>query len=102
MHFHHDQQKRKAKTKEIMDGLKKKAAQEFENSLPMSRDNFKKLFDYLDITLSDNDCDDTNGLTRKFLFQLDVENVDIVLQWLADQGGYCDCEISENVQESFE
>lgn len=85
-----------------MDDLKEKADQEFESSLPMSRDNFKKLFDHLDILLTDKNCDDTNNLTKTFLLQSDIEKVDEVLEWLADHGGYCDCEILANVEEEFE
>ena len=50
----------KNRRNKILSDLRKKAAEEFESSLPMSRDNFKKLFDYLDSELSENDCDDTN------------------------------------------
>src|SRR5690348_13456787 len=83
----------KKRRKQIMDDFKKKADQEFESSLPTSRENFKKLFDYLDTQLGDKGCNDTNGLTRTFLVQSNVENADEVLEWLAEHGGYCDCEI---------
>lgn len=43
----------KERRKQIMDDLKKKADQEFESSLPIDRDNFQKLFDYLDTELTD-------------------------------------------------
>jgi len=85
-----------------MDDFQKKADQEFESSLPMSRDKFKKLFDYLDTELNDKGCDDTNGLSKRFLLQFDAENVDKILEWLANHGGYCDCEILANVEEQFE
>ncbi|HLO43418.1 MAG TPA: DUF2695 domain-containing protein [Leadbetterella sp.] len=92
----------KERRKQIMDDLKNKADQKFESSLPMSRDNFKKLFDHLDTLLSDKDCDDTNSLTNTFLLQSNIENVNEILHWLADHGGYCDCEILANVEEQFE
>ena len=85
-----------------MDDLQERADQEFEASLPMSRDNFKKLFDYLDTELNDKGCDDTNSVARNFLAQLDAENAGKVLEWLANNGGYCDCEILANVEEKFE
>ena len=85
-----------------MDDLKKKADQEFESSLPMDRESFKKLFDFLDAELTDKNCDDTNSLTKKFLLQLNIQNVDKVLEWLAEHGGYCDCEILANVEEQFD
>jgi hypothetical protein len=92
----------KERRKQIMDDLKKKADQEFESSLPMGRDNFKKLFDHLNTELNDKGCDDTNSLTKTFLLQSNVENIDKVLEWLANQGGYCDCEILANVEQQFE
>jgi Protein of unknown function (DUF2695) len=95
-------QSEKERRKQIMGDLKKKADQEFESSLPMSRDNFKKLFDHLDICLEDKGCNDTNILTKTFLLQSNIENVDNVLEWLADHSGYCDCEILANVEGQFE
>ena len=92
----------KERRKQIMEDLKIKADQEFESSLPMSRDNFKNLFDHLDIHLSDKGCDDTNSLTKTFLLESNVEKVDEVLKWLANHGGYCDCEILANVEQQFE
>jgi F0F1-type ATP synthase membrane subunit b/b' len=91
----------KERRKQIMDDLKHKADQEFERSLPMSRDNFKKIFDHLDTQLDDKSCDDTYSLTKAFLLKLKIEKVDEVLEWLADHGGYCDCEILANVEEQL-
>jgi F0F1-type ATP synthase membrane subunit b/b' len=92
----------KERRKQIMDDLKKKADQEFENSLPMSRDNFKKLFDQFDTQLNDKVCDNTNTLTKTILQLSNIEKVEEVLEWLADHGGYCDCEILAKVEEKFE
>src|SRR5688572_13549233 len=94
--------KENEKRKKILDELRQKAAEQFESSLPMSRDRFKMLFDYLDTELSEKDCDDTNRLTKAFLNQADVQNADEILTWLAENGGYCDCEILANVEELFE
>lgn len=92
----------KERRKQIMNDLKIKADQEFENSLTMSREMFKKLFDHLDILLHKKGCDKTNSLTKTFLSQYNIEKVPEVLEWLADHGGYCDCEILANVEEQFE
>ncbi|MCS3798754.1 hypothetical protein GGD38_004124 [Chitinophagaceae bacterium OAS944] len=69
----------KNRRNQILSDLRKKAEEEFENSLPMSRDSFKKLFNYLDNELSENDCDDTNRLTRSFLDQTGIANSQEVL-----------------------
>lgn len=88
--------------KQILSDIRKKAAEEFESSLPMSRHHFIKLFDYLNTELNEKDCDDTNCLTRNFLTQTDISNIQAVLDWLAGKGGYCDCEILANVEEQFQ
>jgi hypothetical protein len=92
----------KERRKEILNNLRTKAKQDFEDSLPTSRDNFKQLFDYLDFELEKRECDDTNGLTKTFFNQIKLDNSDIILEWLAEKGGYCDCEILANVEEQFE
>lgn len=92
----------KERRRQLRNNLDNKAAKEFEDSLPMSRDNFKKLFDYLDTALNDKGCADTNALTKSFLEQIGASNLDGILEWLADKGGYCDCEILANVEEQFE
>jgi hypothetical protein len=45
----------------------------------MERVLFEKLFDYLDIKLEENECDDTNKLTREFLTKNKIENNQAVL-----------------------
>ncbi len=92
----------KERRKEILNNLRTKAKQDFEDSLPTSRDNFKQLFDFLDIELEKRECDDTNGLTKTFLNQIRLDNSDIILDWLVDKGGHCDCEILANVEEQFD
>ena len=92
----------KERRKQIMDDQKKRADQEFESSLPMSRDNFKTLFEYLEKELNAKGCDDTNVMTKAFLLNSEIGNIDKVLEWLADHGGYCDCEILANVEDEFE
>ena len=90
-----------AKRKHLRDNLRKKADEEFESSLAISRQDFKNLFDYLDRELTDKPCDDTNRLTRVFLEQAGVSDSKTVLSWLADKGGYCDSEVLNNVEEQF-
>ena len=82
--------------------LRRKAAEEFDNSLPMKRELFNKLFDHLDAGLQNEACDHSLALTEQFLAAKEVDNVDEVIAWLGDWGGYCDCEILFNVEEKFE
>ncbi len=88
--------------KQLLADLRQKAATEFENSLPMSRENFRQLFDFLDDELQTTECDDKLTITTTFLNNQNISNLEQVLSWLANHGGYCDCEVLANVEEHFE
>ena len=74
----------------------------FESSLPMSRICFTQLFDDLDDYLEKCGCNHTNERTKEILKSMDVKNIEEVLLWLREYGGYCDCEVLWNVEEHFE
>ncbi|WBV61821.1 DUF2695 domain-containing protein [Chryseobacterium camelliae] len=88
--------------KQIRNEWKQKQQQEFEQNLPMNREVFGKLFDFLDYQLRKSDCDDTNNLAKQFLKKNKITDVENILNWLSENGGYCDCEILANVEEKFE
>lgn len=92
----------KARRKQIRDELRLKALEEFEVGLPMSREKFKSLFNYLDLALKEEECNDDHTLAIKFLNLVGVENSDEVIGWLIVNGGFCDCETLGNVEELFE
>lgn len=92
----------KENRKQLLQELKRKAKAQFENSLPMKRELFLKLFDYLSEQLDEKECDNGSTLTNTFLLENKIENVQQVLEWLAENGGYCDCEILANVEQMFE
>ena len=92
----------KERRRKILQNLKNAAKQEFEATLPMTRHQFKQLFDHLDTALNENECDDTFKLTETFLQQAGIVNIPQVKEWLKSNGGYCDCEILANVEEKFE
>ena len=91
----------KENRKEILRQLKEKEKADFNKSLPMDKVTFNELFDYLDEKLGDG-CDHTMTMTVDFLKQKEIKNIDQVVEWLNDKGGYCDCEVLANVEESFE
>lgn len=74
--------------------------QEFAASLPMQADLFHHLFDSLNEQLGADECDHSLRLTEEFLADTDVD-AEAVIEWLAEQGGYCDCEVLANVEEKF-
>ena len=76
--------------------------QAFESSLPMARELFLDLFDYLNEQSESTGCNHDFSLTEQFLHDKQVNNVEEVLEFLRENGGYCDCEVIFNVEEKFE
>lgn len=52
---------------------KKKARLEFEESLAIPQENFKRSFDFVDEKLSESNCDDSLKFIKKFLIENNVE-----------------------------
>lgn len=92
----------KTKIKETKQALRNKEHEAFEQNLPMSRDMFEALFEYLDYTGQETVCDHTLRLTSQFLNENNVANRDIILDWLESNGGHCDCEVLSNIEELFD
>jgi len=90
----------KAERKNMLQAVKAQEKTRFEASLPMARDLFERLFDYLDEQLTDEDCSNTLALTVSFLEQNNIES-EPVSCWLKEHGGYCDCEVLANIEELF-
>ena len=82
----------------------KKAWQEQEHqklvaSIPLPHEDLRALFDHLDREEAPQ-CDHTLRETIQFLQKrrLDVERI---VPWLREHGGYCDCEVIYNVADEF-
>lgn len=90
------------KRKEILNQLAENELAEFRHGLPTGEKTFPELFDYLDIQLGKKGCDHTTNLTRTYLDRKGISNVAQVLEWLADNGGFCDCEVLANVEDLFD
>ena len=91
----------KARRKQLMHEIKNNQKDEFKKNLPMEKEIFIKLFDYLDKKLSEKECDNTNKITKEYLEKIGHNNIENVLKWLAENGGYCDCEVLANIEELF-
>jgi hypothetical protein len=64
---------------------------------PISPAALQLLFEYLDCAfMAGHDCDSTLAITEVFLrkHRLPVEPM---IEWLEQNGGYCDCEVMLNV-----
>ncbi|WP_163400443.1 DUF2695 domain-containing protein [Flavobacterium fluviatile] len=92
----------KQKRKEIRKQLAEKELAEFRKGLPFDENIFPKLFDFLDIELNKNGCNHTTILTKTFLDKNKVSNTTDAIEWLADNGGYCDCEVLANIEDLFD
>ena len=95
-------QSEQERRKQILKDLRQKEKEEFEISLPIRRDLFEALFDYLGHELENKGCDDTLKLTELFLTTKGISDFPQIKKWLGDHGGYCDCEVLANVQQQFE
>lgn len=92
-----NEEQRKARIKKYKDEQKNK----FINSLPISRNIFHELFDYLDERLSEEDCNHDFEMTEEFLKQRNIP-IEEVEAWLMGNGGGCDCEVLANVEDLFD
>jgi hypothetical protein len=90
----------KKKRKDLLAQISGREKKDFEESLPISRQTFHNLFDFLDEKLVK--CDDDLTLTDAFLMDNHISNISEVKLWLQEHGGYCDCEVLANVEEQFE
>ena len=86
--------------KELKNQYKMQQKEAFEASLPMPKENFEELFDYLDQRLEEQCCNDDLSMTLDYLEEAGIEPEPVVA-WLQEQGGCCDCEVLANMEEFF-
>lgn len=91
----------KNERKKILKELKEKKKAEFDKSLPMSRDLFEELFEFLDEQIGQNGYNHSVEIMTSFLNKRKISS-EPVLNWLEEHGGYCDCEVLMNVENTFE
>ena len=68
---------------------------------PLPEAELEALFDALDSELSSRACSHTLKFCRTWLAARG-HAVEIVIEWLKDNGGYCDCEVLMNVEPRFD
>ncbi len=91
----------KEEKKRLLKNWKDSEKQKFEDSLPMSREQFRELFDYLDEQLESNGCNRDFTWTTKFLNAHQIPPAPVIA-FLKENGGYCDCEALMNVEDRLE
>lgn len=92
----------KVRNKKILNQLAEKNLAEFRKTLPIDEKIFPHLFDFLNVQLGENGCDHTTELTTLFLDTYGIKNTSAVIDWMANNGGFCDCEILANVEDQFQ
>jgi hypothetical protein len=93
----------KQRRSKLLKHIQNKEKEKFEDSLPINRNEFTKLFDFLDEKLGEVECDNTLQLTEQYFMHINnITEIDKIKKWLQEHGGYCDCEVLANVEEKFE
>lgn len=90
----------KQRRKELLQGFKSQEQEAKIAQMPISKTDLRALFNYLDSSLQEEDCDDSLTLTEAFLLERGLP-IDQTKAWLAQYGGYCDCEVLANVEDEF-
>ena len=88
----------KEKKKKLLAEYKQQQKKEFEASLPIPRETFLDLFDFLDQELESLTCPADFTLTISFLKGRDLE-VEVILGFLEANGTYC--KVLYNVADLF-
>ena len=68
-------------------------------SIPLPLQDLRDLFEYLDSEGAE-ECNHTLRVTTAFLQQRELD-VERIIAWLGELGGYCDCEVLANVGGEF-
>ena len=69
------------------------------SALPAPREALLELLSAVETALEDSDCRHTLRLTKRAVADLELEP-ELVLPWLKEHGGVCDCEVVLNVRDS--
>lgn len=90
--------------KQLKNAYKEQEKQEFINNLPLEKEFFFELFEYLDKNSENENFGHNFDFTDKFLIQKYIwnEKRDEILEFLEQNGWYSDEEILFNVLEKFE
>jgi hypothetical protein len=91
-------QSEKERKKQLLKGVKAAEKLKAESELPGSKEDLKELLDWVDQRVGDG-CDHTMRHTLEFIRERGFDE-ERVIAWLRQYGGYCDCEVAMNVEDS--
>lgn len=72
-----------------------------EAAMPLTRHELLSLCEWVEAKLKHEGCDHSYRYTEAFLRNSGLPVQDI-LDWLSEEGGYCDCEVIANVKQVYE
>ena len=93
-----EERRRRAK---IVEAIVAQDTAEAVERMPISFKDLGALFNHLDKVFGNEGCDHTLKITSAFLESRKL-NTDKILPWLGEYGGFCDCEVLANVEDSWE
>ncbi len=82
---------------EVWSQLSGEERERFLESLPATKEQIEDLFDYLDQRMEKEPCVHNLRFTMQFLMEKRL-NMPKVMSWLNENGGYCDCEVLQNIE----
>ena len=92
-----DERKRR---RAIVQGQRAEEATRQIAEMPIGLPQLGRLFDEFNAVLGEEPCDHSLRHTRQIL-RAQGESPESVIPWLAEFGGYCDCEVLGNVEEAW-
>ena len=91
----------KQKRKEILSAIRATERAKARAKLPMSDELMKSMFDMLDVEFPRVGCNHTLRLVEAWALANHVD-VNKLIAWCRDNGGFCDCEVLANCEEHWQ
>lgn len=70
-------------------------------AFPVSSELLQALFETVGARVEANGCDHTLKFTRQWIAE-EKQPTDEIIRWLAQHGGFCDCEVTANAFDHWE
>lgn len=90
----------KQNRKEALDRWKSEQRAAASKKLPLPNAELRSLFDYLDAELPVRGCDHSHRICLDWISQRSAPPEEL-LNWLRENGGYCDCEALANAEPNW-
>jgi hypothetical protein len=81
---------------EVMAQLSGEELEKYLDKLPATKEQFERLFDYIEMKLESQPCDHTSRFAMQYMMQK-MMDFPKLSGWLSRNGGYCDCKILEEI-----